>query len=113
MARLKAIGERGSWFGSVNGERLPCVHKHWVNGTHHSDPGYIEGEGKWPDFVAAIRDGRKIILTKDEPIPVPEKKSGVAFNRTGYIAVFMVDNIESNENGLEFDLVERVAELQG
>jgi hypothetical protein len=111
MARRKAVGERGSWFATVGDERLPCVHAHWVKGTRHSDPGFLEGEGQWPALTSAIRDGKRVILTKDEPLDAPGKKSGVAFNRTGYIAVFEIDNVETNDAGLHFDLVRRVEDL--
>lgn len=111
MAKIRARGERGSWFADVNGERLPCVHRHWITGTRHSDPGYVEGEGQWPAFLDAIKSKQRVVLTNDDPISAPEKKSGLAFNRTGYIAVFKVGNIEADEIGLRFDLVERVCDL--
>jgi hypothetical protein len=113
VAKTKAVGERGSWFAKVNGERLACVHKHWISGTHHCDPGYIEGESQWPDLLTTIKETGKVIVTKDDLIPQPEKKSGMAFNRTGYIAVFSVDNIEADETGLKFDLKSRICDLQG
>lgn len=113
MPKAKAIGERGSWFAKVNGERIPCVHLHWVQRLRHVDPGYIEGESPWPEFVQAIRDCGKVILTKDDAIAAPEKKSGFSFNRTGYIAVYSVANIEANEQGLSFDLTGRLCDLQG
>lgn len=111
MSKRKAIGERGSWFATVDGERLPCVHRYWVTGKLHSDPGYLEGEGKWPEFVDAIREKMKVILTKDEPIGAPDKKSGVVFKRTGYIAVFSVADVCTNEHGLHFKLLERLYDL--
>ena len=113
MGKARAIGERGSWFAMVNGERLPCVHSHWLSGLHHSDPGYVEGERQWVEFVTAIQAGNKVILTKDEPVAALEKKSGFVFNRTGYIAVYAVGNITADEAGLQFDLTGRVCDLQG
>lgn len=113
MSKVKAIGERGSWFATVDGERLACVHKHWISGTHHCDPGYLEGESQWPELLESIKRTEKVIVTKDDLIPQPDKKSGMAFSRTGYIAVFSVANIEADEIGLKFDLTGRLCDLQG
>ncbi|WP_353227045.1 hypothetical protein [Novosphingobium sp.] len=115
MARpkKKAFGERGSWFATVDGERLPCVHFHWIKGLHHCDPGYIDGVAPWPKFVDAIRQMRKVIVTKDKPIREQDGKSGLQFERIGYIAVFSVDNIQTDEEGLKFELKDRLYDLQG
>jgi hypothetical protein len=113
MAKARAVGERGSWFAKVNGERLPCVHKYWVKGLHHCDPGYIEGEKQWMELVEAIRQKSKVILTKDDKTTEVEKKSGAAFSRTGYIAVYSVANVEADELGLRFELTDRICDLQG
>ena len=109
--KKKAKGSRGSWFAIVDGEEFPCVHRHWVKGTRHVDPGYVEGEGQWPALVEAIRMKQRVILTKDDPIPAPDKKSGLAFNRTGYIALFEVGALEADEDSLRFDLTGRVCDL--
>lgn len=108
---LKAVGERGSWFAKVGDERLPCCHAHWVKGTHHNDPGYIQGVKQWDELLQAINENRKVILTKDETKPDPDKKSGMAFDRTGYIAIFEVTNIEADTDGLRFDLTKRLSDL--
>lgn len=111
--RKKAVGSRGSWFASVDGEQLPCVHRHWMKGMYHADPGYVEGESQWPALVSAIRAKKRVILTNDEAFPVSENKHGMGFTRTGYIAVFAVENIEADEGSLRFKLVERICDLQG
>jgi hypothetical protein len=108
----KAIGERGSWFANVNGERLPCVHKHWVSGSVHLDPGYDPDNPKFVELVGAIRNLGKVVLTKDAVEPSSVNKGGFAFQRTGYIAVFEVGDVVTDENGLKFDLRNRVCELQ-
>ncbi len=107
----KAIGERGSWFAIVGNERLPCCHAHWVKGTHHNDPGYIAGVKQWDELLAAIAANKKVILTKDGPKPDPDKKSGMAFDRIGYIAIFEVANVEADTIGLRFDLTNRLSDL--
>ena len=105
----KAVGQQGSWFATVDGERLPCVHQHWVhsdNGTlHYCDPiPNRETNPKYPDYFKEIESCGMVILTKDK---VPE------WQRLGYIAVFRIDNFRLDETGLNFDLIERVCNLQG
>lgn len=110
--RLKAVGERGSWFAKVDGERLPCVHQHWVTGTRHSDPQYQEDDPQWIELRDAIAAGKKVILTKDEVRDVLGKKNRRAFDRIGYIAIFEVDKVKADEAGLHFDLSKRLHELR-
>ena len=112
MRAGKALGERGSWFAKVGGERLPCVHKHWVHGTRHSDPGYLADDPKWIEFVDAIIMSKRVILTNDVASVAPDKKSGISFERDGYIAVFEVSDVVADEDGLHFNLVKRLQELQ-
>jgi hypothetical protein len=111
LKKLKAIGERGSWFAKVNGERLPCCHKHLVTGQHHSDPGYIAGIKQWDELIEGLNSTGRVILTKDEPRADLEKKSGMAFKRIGYIAVFKVANVVADEISLRFDLTGRLHDL--
>lgn len=40
---LKAIGSRGDWFATIEGERVPCVWSWWLTGNHYLDP-RIEAE---------------------------------------------------------------------
>ena len=70
------------------------------------------GEGKWPEFVEAIKAEKTVVLTKDRPLFDDPETEELAFERIGYIAVFEVDNVETSAAGLEFDLVRRVAELK-
>jgi hypothetical protein len=100
--KKKALGERGSWFATVDGERLPCVHQHWITGTRHCDP-HVRTDGKWPNFIEAIEAGKKVIVTKDDV---------TTWTRTGYVAVFRVENVVVDETGLCFDLAERLDELK-
>ena len=39
-------------------------------------------------------------------------EEGTAFERTGYVAVFRVDNVDHTGGELTFDLVERLQELK-
>ena len=57
------------------------------------------------DFIAEIETGRKIILTKDKYL------GGTKFERTGYIAVFSVENVTVSESKLTFEIVDRLVDL--
>ncbi|MBB3264042.1 hypothetical protein FHW79_001657 [Azospirillum sp. OGB3] len=105
MAKVKAIGQRGSWFADVDGERLPCVHQHWVAGNRYHDPQAIPGEKKWDELIGAIRRGR-VILTKDK-VSADQR----SFKRRGYVAVFAVDDVKVYGNDLTFRLANRISEL--
>jgi hypothetical protein len=76
------------------------------------DPGYDPGNPKFVELVDAIRREGRVVFTKDDVQPSVISKSGVAFERTGYIAVFEVGGVVTDENGLGFDLRRRVCELQ-
>jgi hypothetical protein len=103
--KKKAVGIRGSWFADVDGERLPCVHKHWWrNGVYH-DPNAVPGEKKWDDFILAIQQRKRVILTDDEPW------TGGAFVRKGYIAIWDVDNVRIEGSDLTFKFTNRVIDL--
>ncbi|HEX2256262.1 MAG TPA: hypothetical protein VHG92_06090 [Afifellaceae bacterium] len=102
----KAIGHRGLWFATVDGERLPCVHAYWFKGGRYHDPNIRLDEAKWRELVDAIRAKKKVILTNDK---VSDEET--AFQRTSYIAVFSVDDI-SVEDGLRFRFVDRLYSLQ-
>lgn len=106
--KAKAIGERGSWFASVDGERLPCVHQYWIRGTHHCAPRVSQHSKKDLELVAAIRSKGKVVVTTDRVID-----EGEGFERTGYVAVFSVDNVNWRRGELLFDLKERLVDLQG
>jgi hypothetical protein len=109
MAKLKAKGQRGSWFAEVQGESLACVHQHWLTGTWYHDPNMRDGVPPWPEFIAAIRRERRVILTKDAVLGADET---IGFERQGYIAVFGVDEITTDGRDLRFRLVERLQELE-
>jgi len=103
----RARGERGSWFANVDGERLPCVHKYWVTGLHHCAKRASMNDPKHVELVEAVRSTGKVILTKDKVTG-----DGEAFERDGYIAVYRVDNLEWENDELEFDLVQKLAMLK-
>ena len=109
MAKLRAKGQRGSRFAEVRGESLPCVHRHWLAGTQYHDPNMRAGVPPWPDFIAAIHQKRRVILTRDAVHGTGET---IGFERQGYIAVFGVTDITTEGRDLRFRLVQRLHDLE-
>ena len=107
LPRYKAIGERGSWFAKVSGERLPCVHQYWIKGTRHEAIRTVQNGAKDKALVEEIQRLKKVVVTSDDVID-----EGCGFKRTGYIAVFAVENVDGRRGSLTFDLVERLADLK-
>jgi hypothetical protein len=109
-AKLKVNGKRGSWFAEINGVSYPCVHRFWVvqhgKSMTYSDPMPNPEDRHWPDFIAALQSQKKAILTEDESFD-----SGKGFNRTGYIALYEIDEIVKGTS-LRFRFVKRLAECQ-
>jgi hypothetical protein len=106
----KAVGERGSWFARVDGERLPCVHEQWWKkevGQLYHDQLVRPGERQCEEFVAAIRAQRRVVLTRSKH----RHGADQAAERDGYIAVFEVDDIEFDDDGLRFRFTKRIDEL--
>ncbi len=103
--KLKATGTRGSWFAEADGESLPCVHKHWLQGRRYYDPNLKPGKPSWDKFVTAIAEGGKVILTKGDHL------GGTKFRRTGYIAIWSVENVQFSDSGLTFDMVARLEDF--
>ena len=106
MPKKKVSGARGSWFAKVDGQTLPCVHKYWWNKTGYYDPNAKVGDRKFEELVAAITKGKRVILTADTVL-----NKGEGFDRTGYIAIYEVDNVEFDANGLRFEFKKRLDNL--
>ncbi len=105
MQTFKALGRRGDWFATVNGEEVPCAWNWWLTGMHYFDPLAEPGTGKWVKYVAAIRRGNKVALTG-------KKEKDRKWERDGYIGLFEVANVKTTEHTLEFDLTRRLANLK-
>jgi hypothetical protein len=103
----KPRGSVGTWFAEWNSEQLPCVHKHWLKAYHYCDPG-VSSDAKWPPFIDAIRDGKRVIVT-DDYRSEDGKPTG---RRERYIAVYRIDNVEVRDNALHFDLVDKLEEFE-
>ena len=105
--KIKATGERGSWFATINGERLPCVHQYWIKGIHHRALRVSQHSARDMELVRAVRAGKRVIVTTDNVVD-----DGIGFERTGYVALFRVDNVDHKGGELTFDLVERICDLK-
>ncbi len=70
------------------------------------DLGAVLGDRKWDEYIAAIRKGGLVILTSDK-----REDDVQPFQRTGYIAVFEVSDVEAGQHGLSFRFTKRMREL--
>ncbi len=111
LQRLKATGRRGDWFASVNSESLPCVHQHWSHKGHYHDPHVEPGTYPWPAFLHAIASGKRVILTSDN-VTLGAHGIPYGFERTGYIALFTIEDIEIGASDLKFRFAQRLADLE-
>jgi hypothetical protein len=102
----KAIGQRGSWFANVDGERLPCVHEYFYEKSRYRSPA-PENDPQHVALIEAIQATGKVILTKDKV-----HGDGEGFERLAYIAVFSVDEIVWENNVLTFRFKERLRDLK-
>src|ERR1700730_17929354 len=106
LPQRRAIGTIGDWFARVDGERLPCVHRFWwENGR---SPTYNDTElrssPKADELFEAIKRLKRVILTF-------HKGSEGVDERGGYIAIYAVDDVEFDANGLRFKFKERLVDL--
>lgn len=114
MQPKKATGSIGSWFATVEGETLPCVHEYWwVKGDparrrHYHDK-LLRSSPHNDAFVSAIRESGKVILTSDTP---KSPSDPVPFKRAGYIAIWKVEDVEFDDFGLKFRFVDKLANLK-
>lgn len=98
MPTFKAVGSRGDWFTTINGEKIPCAWNWWLTGFHYHDPEIEPDKGKWPKYIAAIKERKKVALTG-------KKEKDGKWQRDGYIAMYSVKNVTITDNALEFDLI--------
>ena len=91
LSRMKKPrGERGSWFAEWDEELFPCVHQYWWTGPNrYNDPFARPTDKKFQELVAAIKQGHRVILTTDTT-----EDGGHRFDRTGYVAIYDVVNVE-------------------
>jgi hypothetical protein len=106
MSTLNAMGRRGSWFAKIEGKQIPCVHAHWKTDHNYNDPGYRQTGAKWPDFIGALETLKLAALTSDI------RPHGNTFRRTGYIALYKIDNVRIEGENLRFEFIEKIALLR-
>ncbi len=97
-------GHAGSWFAEWEGEKLPCVHARWVEGRwpNYLDP-KCDGRPKWDKFIAALKNGRKAILTTSHP---PDR-NGI-MRRKSYVGVWEVHGVDVSDGELRFTFGKQV-----
>jgi len=75
-------------------------------------------QSKWVEYVDALRGGIAILTTDRviaEDIVVFENGEEVkrpSFERSGFVAIFRISDVQVLGNDLTFDLVERVEDLR-
>jgi hypothetical protein len=106
MLTLKARGHRGRWFARIGDEDLPCVFKRWLTVRHYADRGADPNSPKWQAYFDAIGREKRVALTDGGP-----GEDG-NWERAGYIGLFRVENVSLSAHGLEFDIVQRIANLR-
>ena len=106
MARLKAIGERGAWYATVVGERLPCVHDAQMlpDGTYRATK---TGDARHDDLLKAIQRSGKVIVRKST-----RPNDDAPWTSKGYVGNFEVADAKIVEDILTFRFVKRLDELQ-
>lgn len=95
----RPIGSQGSFFAKYAGESLPCVFERWRDGDRYRDPGVKPSSKKWLNYFAAMRDGRKVILTRQK-----ELENGT-FRRKGYVGIYEIADCHMSDDRLEFTFV--------
>lgn len=105
IPRKKARGTQGSYFTKIDGQDVPCAWQQGLRKMHYVDDGASPEEGQWPRYIEAIRVGKQVALTG---VRIEDGR----MRRHGYVALYRVDNVKVTGRVLEFDLVERIADLE-
>lgn len=106
MEATKAIGYPGSWFAKVDDELLPCVHQERITDGVYTEPYVKASKGKWPKFLAAIKDGRRVAVTRSV------MKDGEPKRRAGYIAVYRIEDFTLDGTTMQFRVGEFLQALK-
>jgi hypothetical protein len=119
MQIVKIRGSQGSWEAQVSypdgrKEVLACVHQHfWKSGPSgpcYDDPWTPElrETAKFAKHVDLIRTKGRVILTTDNINESKNRGEGF-FERTGYVAVYNIDDLVVDDEGLRFRFADRIA----
>lgn len=99
---------------TINGrtEKLPSAHKYFMHGLNYNRPdvGWLSIPGKGPRWLDAITRSTRVVLTDDEIT----LRSGrpIRAKRTGYIAIYAIDDLKIDSDGIHFRFVERIADAR-
>lgn len=107
---MKITGKRGMWTAKIgiDEEEYPVVHDTHINWKNRT---YREGNNspwensipapprRWAEHMERIRRLKTVIVQKD--------KSSTDPTRTGYIGVFLIDNVKIDGDVITFDFVGR------
>jgi len=64
----------------------------------------MPGVGKWPKFIAAIKTGGRVLVTRSRKKDNPARKSGVSLARTAYIEIKQVTDVVADNHSLRFSI---------
>ena len=113
----KAVGQRGSWFAVVDGERLPVLHNYWVRREGgdlvYHDVNLIPelcDTAQRREFMETLRDGTHAVLAKSGPSDPNDTMK--PFVRSSYIAVFAYEFLSHDDHGLRLRLTDRTKDLK-
>jgi hypothetical protein len=92
----KPIGYPGSWFAKFECELLPCVHSERSTDEAYTEPYVKSGKGKWPKFLSAITEVRRVIVTRSV------MKNGEPQRRAGYVGIYRIEDFSLNGSVMKF-----------
>ena len=100
--RAKAVGHRGQCYATVKGERLPCAHQ----ANMQADQTYRAtraNDAPHDALLKAIQECGKVIVRKSV-----RAADGKAWDASGYVAVFAVEDAKVQDDVLTFRFVDRL-----
>ncbi len=95
-------------------EVLAGVHQHFwksdTSGSYYDDPWTpdLRKSAKFAKHVELMRSKGRVILTTDK-IDESKNRGEGFFERTGYIAVYKIDNLIIDDKGMRFRFADRIA----
>jgi hypothetical protein len=114
----KILGAQGSWEAKVTysdgrQEELACVHKHYwkkdAAGFFYEDPWtpQLRQTQKFAKHVDLIRSVQRVVLTTDNINEAKNRGEGF-FERTGYIAVYKIEEFVLDDQSMRFRFKQRI-----
>jgi hypothetical protein len=110
---IKTLSNRGKWTVPVQYDdgsmhELPCIHRRFTRGLNYNDPELTEywHLAKWAPYWELLRTTKRAVLTISKVDPDVPRAQGQS-QRIGYVDVFDIEDVEADEQGLRFRLVNR------